>query len=277
MQTDTTETITETGSGVIVEEPTHQPQQIELAITGTEDGQRVQAKFRLTETGLVVQGEPTFPEWVKGLEMFKWGLSRMRMGLSDYVRYGEVKYGKERVHASMQQLEFDMPTVKAVMDIASVPEEMRHPSLTSEHYVILARSGLPEKSKTKWAKAAHDHVLTPSQLKRSIRLGEVSTDPGDDKRNTGIVSIQGILAEFNVWLNRVGGYEGVAKQPNENLREILTQLQPMHDLYEDIELVLRRESKEQDRETVVIDETRKKPKPAKKAAKKKASKKKQHA
>ena len=131
--------------------------------------------------------------------------------LADYVRQGKIKYGDIAVDTAMGQLEFDLPTVKAIVNINSVPASLREHNLEADHYVVLAKAALTPQQREKWAKTAADQNLTASTLKASINAGEVQTPAQAKSKNHGVASPHGLNAEFAIWLRRVGGIAGVMK------------------------------------------------------------------
>lgn len=166
----------------------------------------------------------TFEEYKDGLKGWKLLKQKVDLVFSEFVEWGSLKFGREKVHHELSQLQFDLADVKKAIAISTVPAEMRHPNLTAEHYVALARSALPAKQKAKWAKTASQQSLTPSQLKASIEAGEVVTTPVARQQQHGIITVHGIAQEIKVWLNRVGGIEGIKKMSPEDqsvIRDVL--------------------------------------------------------
>jgi hypothetical protein len=200
---------------------------IELSIHGGLD----HTKFRLTASGIDIDQDITFEQWHEGLGLFKWMQSKMKIGFSDYVSFGRIKFGKERTEESLAQLEFDMPTVKAALEIGTVPLELRKPGLEAEHFVVLARSQLSAKQQVKWAETASLQKLSPNQLKHSIDAGEVVTTTVARSRQTGTISLKGIRQEFDIWLRRMDGIEGIRRASIEVQEDLLSDLQAFHELY----------------------------------------------
>jgi hypothetical protein len=54
------------------------------------------------------------------------------------------------------------------------------------------------------------------------------------KWNIGVTTIQGIRQEFDVWLRRVGGIDGILKMPPECLEDIVIEIQPIEKLHSQI-------------------------------------------
>lgn len=138
-----------------------------------------------------------------------------------------MRFGMEKVNDSLEQLEFDLPMVKAAITINSIPPELRYPELSADHYVELARAELSKKEKAKWAKTAAELKLTPTQLRLSMAEGEVVDTAAARQLSTGVITIPGIRQEFDVWMHRVGGIEGVRKMDYDTKQEIFEELEPL--------------------------------------------------
>lgn len=186
----------------------------------------------LTDQGVVLKDDMTHEEWHEGLKIFKWAKLRLDLGFAGYLKFGEVKFGKEMVGSSLGQLEFDLGDVTTAMYVNTVPDKIRKDNLSAGHYVVLARAGITPKQMEKWSDIASEQSLSPSQLKASIQHGEV-IDPSVVKQQThGILTIHGISQEFDVWMRRVGGKEGIAKMSEEARDEIAGELEKFAELYE---------------------------------------------
>lgn len=191
----------------------------------------------LTDSGVTISDDMTHEQWVEGLRGWKWLNAKLKMGLADYIKWGELKFGKERVDDWLDQLEFAMPLVNAARQITAIPESIRHDGLSSDHYVVLARAQtqdgkpLPEKQISKWAKTASEQNLSPSRLRESIQQGEVVTDAVARQQRSGIVSPVGIAREIEIWFRRVGEYEGIAKLDNDNRIMIAEQFRQAAEIY----------------------------------------------
>jgi hypothetical protein len=199
-----------------------------------ENGEQHQPAFTLTPTGLRVRDDLTYEEWVDGLKFFRWAHNALEVGFSDYLAWGNIKFLKQAVDSALEQLEFDLPTVKAALDINTVPPEIRYPNLTSEHYIVLAKNCEKKNQMVKWAKTASVQSLTPGQLKASIREGEVVDTTALRQQTRGIASVHGVRQDFDIWLRRVGGVEGIRKMNDEDVSAIMEELRPMYDLYREL-------------------------------------------
>jgi len=217
--------------------PPEKPTGAELATTtqpdlfisfGNAEG-GLQPAFRLTDTGIEVPDDLTADQYRIGLKSFKWMRDRIDTAQARYIEIGIARFGKETVESYLAQLEFDMPDVKRSFTINSLPESVRKLELSAEHFVVLARAGLKPEQQASWAEAAVTQHLAPAQLKMAIAVG--SSNPPAGRQNSGIISIHGIRTEFDMWLKRCKGADGIKKMEEGNQKEIIQELQPMYELY----------------------------------------------
>ncbi len=184
----------------------------------------------LTDTHLILADDTTYEQWFEGLKAIKWYKDKLAIGFADYLAWGRNKFGPEKVDVAIEQLEFELSYVKAADLINMMPEEMRYSNLTGDHYVELAKSDLPAKKKLQWARVASEQDLSPSQLKLSMIEGEVVDRAVARQLNSGIITVQGIRGEFDMWVRRVGGLEGILAMEHASRLEILGELQPIVEL-----------------------------------------------
>lgn len=191
--------------------------------------------YEIRDREITIPDDLTREQWFSGLRLLKRTQEKYKEILAAYIGYGQAKFGKDAVDDSLHQLEFDWPTVQQAMDINTIPLTIRQPSLNGDHYIVLARSELKnEKERGKWARIANDQNLTPSQLKTSIQEGEVVTTAVAKQRQHGVITIDGVRQEFEIWLNRMGGQEGILKLDPDTVRDIIKDIKPMSQLYSDL-------------------------------------------
>lgn len=181
-------------------------------------------KIHITEHGVELSEGLEFEEYCDGLKAIKNLHNRSKLVLADYVRQGKIKFGDIAVDTAMGQLEFDLPTVKAIVNINSVPASLREHNLEADHYVVLAKAALTPQQREKWAKTAADQNLTASTLKASINAGEVQTPAQAKSKNHGIASFHGINAEAGILLRRIGGIAGVKRMGDGYAEDIAREL-----------------------------------------------------
>lgn len=196
---------------------------MELAIVR---GERV-VKIKLTDIGLEIPEDLVFEEWFALLDSIKWHREKLTIALADVIEFGNKHFSAQKVSESLEQLEFELPFVKSAIAVNTIPIEMRHPELTSDHYIELSKADLTKKEKSKWAEIAAKLRLSPTQLRISIAAGEVVDTAAARALSTGVITIPGIRQEFDVWLHRVGGLDGVKKMESDTKQEIFEELEPI--------------------------------------------------
>lgn len=200
--------------------------------------------FSIEPTGEVILAEDqTVDQYKRGLQFFQGFQRKQKEWFSSYVSKGRAKFGIQLVEAALQQLEFEMPIVQQALDIASIPQELRHEGLNSEHFVVLARApGLTATKRAKWAKTASELKLTPGQLKASIATGEVVSGQIAQHLNHGIMNVHGIHHEFDIWKRRIQDIDpGVLSLKLDEQDVIIKELKDIAEFY--TELVARRGTK----------------------------------
>lgn len=166
----------------------------------------------------------SFDQWREVLILAKTIKRKSAVIVADCIIFGTTKWGSKAVDEALEQLEFETTLVKSAIAVTGIPRNMRHPHLDPDHYVELSRSKLGKKDKIKWAKIASDQRLSPPQLRISMAQGEV-VDPAAVKQlQTGVITIHGIRQEFDVWVRRVGGIDGVKAMDSDLKVEILEEL-----------------------------------------------------
>ncbi len=199
---------------------------IELAIVkGQESG-----TFTLTPTGIQIAEDLSFDQWGLGLRIIKWYHDKSEIALSDWIAWGKEKWGEDKVNGCLEQLEFAQVMVKAAVAIDQIPLDLRYPQLEGSHYVELARSGLKEKDLVKWAKIAAEQGLTPSQLRISIAEGEVVDQAAVKALTHGVITPHGIRQQFDIWLQRVGGFDGIISLEPDIQEEIMGEINEIMEL-----------------------------------------------
>jgi len=163
--------------------------------------------------------------------MFRWAQTSLKTGLADYIKFGEAKFGADKVGECITQLEFPLADITKAVDINSVPAGIRKQNLSAEHLVVLARADVTPKQQEKWAETAVKENLSAVQLKESIKQGTVVSAAVAAKNNHGVITIHGIRMEADIWLRRMGGLEGIAKLGKEERDEIIGETQLFVDIH----------------------------------------------
>lgn len=192
---------------------------VELSVVcGAESG-----LFTITETGLEISEDISFDQFKQILRVLKLAKYKSTIWLADAIAFGNRIFGTAVVEDALEQLEFDMPVVRAAITVGSIPEELRYANLDSDHYVVLAGAEDP-KEQIKWARIASEKHLNPSQLKFSMAEGEIVDRAAARQLNTGVITPHGIRQSFDVWLRRMGGLEGIKKLELDMQEEIVEEL-----------------------------------------------------
>lgn len=167
--------------------------------------------------GLEFTRQPSQEEW---MQIGRYVTAARAAGLrwiADWRREGRRQFGDEAVTAAEQSLQLEFKDLRAAEALEAL--ECRSESLTDEHHVAIARA-LPvhdglEKAREQWQKTAQEWLelaeresLSPRELQASIRAGKIvrATDApqvnaGD--KSSGMVTIEGVSAQFDLWLKKV--------------------------------------------------------------------------
>ena len=84
------------------------------------------------------------------------------------------------------------------------------------------------------------YPLTPANLdwiewkRRKVQQRKRPTKTVKLKSNSGVITIQGIRQEFDVWFRRVGGIDGILQMSPEHRRDIVLEIQPIARLYSEL-------------------------------------------
>lgn len=199
--------------------------QIELAVVRGETS----GVFGFTDTALVLSDDMSFIQWQEVLRTIKWIKRKAAIGLADCIVFGIKKWGADKVDQALEQLEFEATIVKAAVAIKSIPSELRFENLDPDHYVELAKAGLPKAKAIRWARIASEQHLTATQLRFSIVENEVVDKASAKALQHGVITVQGIRQHFDIWLHRVGGLNGIMKMDEDHQQEIMGELDQIID------------------------------------------------
>ena len=192
--------------------------------------------FSITADGIIIRKDLSVLEWRNGLRAFRWAQLNLKVGLADYIKFGELNFGSDKTAEALHQLEFPMSEITRAVEINSIPENIRLKGLSAEHLVVLARANVPQKTQTMWARVAVEQHLTPGQLKESIRQNEVVSTQMANKNNHGVITIHGIRQETEIWLRRMGGLNELKKLSKEQKEEIAGEVALFVEIYEAVKV-----------------------------------------
>jgi len=182
--------------------------------------------FKLnTQTGgIEFSPDVSFEQWREVLRLAKTIKRKAAITVADCIAFGVPKWGAAKVDEALEQLEFEATFVKAAIAVNSVPRNVRFENLDGDHYVELSKAKLSKPQTVKWARIASEQRLTPTQLRLSISEGEVVDRAAARQQKTGVITVQGIRQEFDIWSRRVGGLEGVKAMDMDHQVEIMEEL-----------------------------------------------------
>lgn len=202
----------------------HQPEQvaeqIELAVVQGETS----GLIRTAGNECKLAEDMSYEQWRILLKFIQDTRKKAAIYIADCIAFGVAKWGRKKVDEALEQLEFEATLVKTALAITTMPLELRFDHLVGEHYMELAKSGIPKAQKIRWARIASEQHLTPSQLRFSIIEGEVVDRAAAKAMQTGVLTIQGVRQSFDVWVRRVGGIEGVKAMEPDHKVEIMEEL-----------------------------------------------------
>ena len=124
--------------------------------------------FRVTSTGLVVTGDPSFEEWEHVGERLAALERGLQWAIGDWLNYGSRKYARGRYETVAASLSLEKETVRKYAQVAAAYESgIRIPDLTFLHHQIAA--ALPAQQRQALLLEAGRRGWSASRLKRTIR------------------------------------------------------------------------------------------------------------
>lgn len=133
--------------------------------------------------------------------------------MTDWRMEGRRQFGDAIVLAAEKQLEFEFKDLKAAEALEKL--EGSHPSAPSDaHAFVAAKLCANSYDAEEWLERARTEKLTPVELQNSIKAGEVIREEAAkprlnaNDRSVGLVTIEGIHMQFNLWLRKVKEDDG---------------------------------------------------------------------
>jgi hypothetical protein len=203
-------------------EETNQPGQIELSVINGETSGLFQINPKTG--GVQFSDDVSYEQWREILRLARTVRKKAAITVADCISFGVKKWGNKKVDDALEQLELEATLVKTAMTITTIPQDLRFDNLEPDHYVELARSGIPKAQKIRWARIASEQGLTASQLRFSIVEGEIVDRAAAKAMQIGVLTIQGVRQSFDVWVRRVGGIDGVKAMELDHKIEIMEEL-----------------------------------------------------
>ena len=124
-------------------------------------------KFVVDASGLHVQGQPDYAEWMEYGQMLHAVNQHLQMVIGDWLNYGEKRYGETYTQATAMWPELQQGTLANWKYVAgSVKSSLRSEDLHFSHYAVVAP--LPPAEQRQWLKRAKAEKLTSRELRKII-------------------------------------------------------------------------------------------------------------
>lgn len=153
--------------------------------------------------------------------------------MTDWRMEGRRQFGDAIVLAAEKQLEFEFKDLKASEALEKL--DGSHPSAPSDaHAFVAAKLCANSYDAEEWLDRARTEKLTPLELQNSIKAGEVTREEDTkprlnaNDRSVGLVTIEGVHMQFNLWLRKVKEDDGFPHEWDaRRLRMVRDLLQPI--------------------------------------------------
>lgn len=193
-----------------------------------------------SRSGLVFNRRPTFEEWFQLGRYLSAARRHSIRWMADWRLSGRREFGDERVAEAESQLELDFKDLKAAAALEAL--ECRVPSLTDEHHFVVSKAKLAsDEDRQQWLERAEREDLSPSELRESIKAGEVvRAAPKDgsflnaDATVAGVVTIEGTTQKFLLWEREVRAKGFPEKWDTTRLAKVLNLLNPVGNMIADL-------------------------------------------
>lgn len=196
--------------------------------------------------GLKFRGEMTFEQWKELLGLWRVVKTAYHAGLGDILAYGRERWGEDAVKECLVQYDFDLNDELHALAIGQIPLDLRSQELTPEHYFVLGKCLDNDADRARWQTAAVKHNLTAYELQKSIEAGKVVKGEelkAEQGRNSGILTIQSLVARMDMWHKRVGGEQGILAMPVEAKKQLLHELELPARIYSRLQAELGEEGR----------------------------------
>lgn len=172
---------------------------------------------------LVISEDISYDQYCVVMKFLWKGYQHIKLWIADGIGFGGRVFGTAQVNSLLEQLEFDMPVVRAAIAIGTLPKEIRDLDLNADQLVELSKAETPDEL-IKWGKIASEQGLNATQLRFSMAEGEVVDRALAKQLNSGVVTPHGIRQSFDMWLRRMGGIDGIQKLEQDIQSEIADEL-----------------------------------------------------
>jgi hypothetical protein len=162
-----------------------------------------------SRSGMELTRTPSYEEWFQLGRYLSAARRHSIRWMADWRLAGRREFGDEKVAEAESQLELDFKDLKAAAALEKL--ECRVPGLTDEHHFVAAQvKDFSTEERSYWLQRAQDEKLSPVELRDSMKKGEVVRAAekeknflNSDDRSTGIVTIEGVAMQFDIWLRKV--------------------------------------------------------------------------
>jgi len=168
---------------------------------------------------LVFTRQPSQDEWEQiGRYVHAARGSSLRW-MADWRMEGRRHFGDAIVADAEKQLEFEFKDLKAAEALEKL--DGGHTSAPSDaHAFVAAKLCSDSYEATDWLEKAREEKLTPLELQKSIKAGQVVRETAPEEkprlnandRSVGLVTIEGVHMQFNLWLRKVTEDDGFPGQ-----------------------------------------------------------------
>lgn len=147
-----------------------------LPVVRRQDGTVKLGNFRLTMTGLVVEGRITQEEWWAFFEGVQKIESAMQFIIGDLAIYGEDEF-RISYDEIAARTGYKKETVENYAYVArNMPQALRNPALSFNHHYLVASLDTAE-VKQQWLATAAEHDLSVRNLETAINIWREGGDP----------------------------------------------------------------------------------------------------
>jgi hypothetical protein len=194
---------------------------------------------------LVFTRTPTQEEWEQiGRYVHAARGSSLRW-MADWRMEGRRRFGDSVVESAEKQLEFEFKDLKAAEALEKL--DGVHPAAPSDAHAFVAAKLCKDSYEAQdWLEKARNENLTPVELQNSIKAGEIVREDHEEKprlnandRSVGLVTIEGVHMQFNLWLKKVREDDGFPGEWDARrlgmVRDLLT---PMADIRSEIGVMI---------------------------------------
>jgi len=188
--------------------------------------------------------KPTWEEWQQLADYAVACRKASLRWLADVFREGRKDFGDEAVANYERQLALQFPEVKAAAALELL--EVRLPEVSDEVHLKIGKMVSNPAERLWWLEIAERENLSAREAMWSIAKTPAGASvpvivrEGDTGRKAGVLTVEGIMAEFDIWRKKVD----LGAMDAETLGRLVAQLKPAWEIYQEAaerEFMLRRD------------------------------------